>query len=213
MPMSSTPISPGLTKPTLLRSRSEPILNANAPEQPSKPVQSDSVSINPKTKPAPNSAKVSKLPYQFIIDFFQELGKKIMDLFTPTSKEAIEKALGDSKSKTEIYEARIISHEQRLNAEDLSEKDKKVLTEDIQKAQKKLGQYQAKIDTLGAKLDTLASNTAQATEAKVFNSATKDLEEAAEEILKEADSLINKAKKFAPELFNLLANLFKKARP
>lgn len=226
----STPISIGVTKPALLRSYSEPILNTRT-QAPL--INSDSVSIKTeKAKPAPNSAKASKPLYQVVIDFFQELGQKIMDFFTPTSKEAIEKTLIQSKLKTEAYLTRIEQNKQYLKAEGLSELQKEVFNEDIQKAQKKLGKYQAKIDTLGARLDKLTRNIPKATETKVaqgvktetateaVNSASqksategfeKATQESAEGVLKELDNLFDKFQKSFPEIVDNFAAQLKKA--
>lgn len=234
-------ISTGLTQQTTPQQTTRRSKYDRDPKPPSQSITSDHVTISPTTNPeaikpettnsALNPAKASKPPYQFIIDFFQELGQKILDIFTPTSKEAIEKALLQSQLKTEAYEARIASNREKLDKGGLSELQKEVLNQDIQKAEKKLGKYQTKIDTLGAKLNTLASNTAQETEAKVTqevkneaatkasssaskHSAADGLEkatqESVEDFLKEAESLINKAKETVPEFVDELVAFFKK---
>lgn len=186
------PIPPPSGANPLRRSNSTPHLNTTTAtdslEQAAKP---DSVSINGKANPAANtaenSAKASKPFYQPIIDFIQNMGRKIMDIFTPTSQEAIEKALTKSQLKSESYLTRIARNEQYLAIEGLSDLQKEVLTKDSQKAEKKLEKLVAQSNKLNAKFEKLTGVSAKPPEAKAeAKAATNEAVATADEAVETA---------------------------
>lgn len=106
-------------------------------------------------KAATNVTPQNKTFYQAIIDFFQQLGEKIMNLFTPTSKEAIEKALIQAELKADLQAGRINRNTALLQQESLTTAQKAALEQDTQKAEKKLKTLTSKHEKLGNKLKKL----------------------------------------------------------
>jgi hypothetical protein len=113
-------------------------------------------------KTAANPAPKSKPFYQAIIDFFQKLGQKIMDIFTPTSKEAIEKALIKANLKAHLQAGRIARNAECLKDETHTAIEKAALEQDTQKAKKKLAKTQSKHEKLSKKFQKHELKTTKA---------------------------------------------------
>ncbi|WP_373532401.1 hypothetical protein [Vampirovibrio sp.] len=197
---SVAPLSTGGTPtPFLRRSSSSPNLGATGSTPLSAPDKPDLVSIGtettPAAKPAQTATTTAKPFYQPLIDFFQNLGQKIMDLFTPTSQAAIEKALIQSKIKLGTCSTRIDKAKQDLKMAGLSDVQKSVLNQEIQKAGKKLEKCVAQVNKLHTKLDKRTGPLTQAAPpkaaAEVKSNVATATQQQAETVLEEASNLAN----------------------
>lgn len=174
-------------------------------------------------KTATNPAAKSKPFYQAIIDFFQKLGQKIMDIFTPTSKEAIEKALIKANLKADLQAGRIARNTECLKGETLTDIEKAAFEQDTQKAQKKLAKTQSKQEKLSKKLQklepkitaaesklapqTTGEKPAKTATPEAANKATKQAtSEGVEKATQEAAEHIKPENAFADILDNMVKN-------
>lgn len=141
-------------------------------------------------KAVQDTAKASKPFYQPIIDFFQKIGQKIMDIFTPTSKEALEKAVLKAEHKAGVYQGRLLFNQQTLEQEGLSDIQKELLEKDSQKIKDKLAKLETQYSKLTGKLEKLGASGGEtaATQAtkKAGAEATSTAGEAAESASKTA---------------------------
>lgn len=136
---------------------------------------------------AQDTAKASRPFYQPIIDFFQKMGQKIMDIFTPTSKEALEKAVLKAEHKAGVYQERLSFNQQTLEREGLSDIQKELLEKDSQKVKDKLARLETQYTKLTGKLEKLGEATAtQATTKAAAEATTSATGEAAEATSKAA---------------------------
>jgi molecular chaperone GrpE (heat shock protein) len=131
-----------------------------------------------KSKQAPAPPKTPKPlfePLQDLLDFFKKLYQKFMDIFTPTSKEAIEKSLSKAASKARKYTNRIFLQqalqspekgppELQASLEALTPTEQAFIVQDGQKAKKKLDALTPKMEKLHAKYEKLV-NTSQSSPA------------------------------------------------
>lgn len=111
---------------------------------------------------AQDTAKASRPFYQPIIDFFQKMGQKIMDIFTPTSKEALEKAVLKAEHKAGVYQKRLGFNQQFLEQEGLSDIQKELLEKDSHKVKDKLAKLETQYTKLTGKLEKLGASGGEA---------------------------------------------------
>lgn len=190
---------------------------------------SDRVELNKKATAEAKEAKTSKPFYQVIVDFFESITQKFMDIFKPTSREALEKALEKADYKAGLYQSRIRENLNTLEKSELSETQKQLLEKDIEKAMSQRDQLLAKYETYSDKLNKLNGKSAAASGKEALSKASageeaasklkpeqldktaqQTLEELFDDALKQLDEITAQVKKSAPEKIETMMGQLKK---